>query len=693
MTPLHRATRTTTLFCGLLISGIFSACSLKVYQPGPSCTPRTDLVSWWDGNSVNAGKAIDRVITHANNGTLNASTTTLADAISGVSLNAFNFNGSTSAISIPSSTSLNPSSAMSITAWVKSGAATNAGHSAQTIFSKQAYDATRFSQPANWQYLGTVADGVRLANYSNTDGAANALVWGTGTFDGRYLYFPSVYLNTLLTMVRYDTQGNYNSASSWKAIDLTAITGLAFATTSTLYFNPAFDGTYLYIHTQHGYLFRYNTNKAFDQSGSWDTLQIRNGATFSGFADANHFSGFSSTTFDGRYLYFSSFNDNPDVLTVGIILQYDTQGAGLAAASSWKRFDGSMVGTLNNANLIGYETSIFDGRYAYFFTRYSDGTPTYTGQVLRYDTQLPFNPTVASTSWTAIDLTTLFTVNNTNYKGTFGATFDGRYIYITFSNNVGTSSYMARYDTQGPFASLASWNGLDIQADITGDANYSNCDIMGYDGRFVTTLCNTAYLVQYDTQQNFSSPSSWTQYAALTSNTYTGFTTHYAMAPTNGSIGVSDGRYLYFPSAHSGYMARYDSMGGTGSYALLYSGLTTNGSSMSAVGPSFTLQTSGGSANVAANATVLSGTTWNHVAATFDGSSQINLYLNGSLAATQTVNGTLNTSNANATIGGISTTTGMDFSGELTQIGLYSSALSASTISAIYGGSIVPYCQ
>jgi len=121
----------------------------------------------------------------------------------------------------------------------------------------------------------------------------------------------------------------------------------------------------------------------------------------------------------------------------------------------------------------GFRGAVFDGRYVYFVPYTVGGV--YYGNIIRYDTTAAF--TYANLSF--FDLTTI----NANYKGYYGACFDGRYVYFSpYSYGTASHGNFVRYDTTGSFTSAGSYTVHDL---TTINANYKGfinitCSESGY---------------------------------------------------------------------------------------------------------------------------------------------------------------------------------------------------------------------
>ena len=266
-----------------------------------------------------------------------------------------------------------------------------------------------------------------------------------------------------------------------------------------------FDGRYIYFSSG----LRYDTQASFADSTAWVHYDFSGGNS--------KLSGFEGTAFDGRYVYFVPSTNS-------IAVRYDTQ-SDFSTQASWSQFDLSTI----NSMATGFVGSVFDGRYLYFVS----GTGAYFA---RFDTQLSFTD---AASWTLLSAPTGHPTN------LFGGVFDGRYIYCPeIRSDSGVEETVVRYDTQAPFAMATSWTEFDITKVDSGAPGFRGAS---FDGRYVYfvptyssgTFRNDYGIVwRYDTQQMFGSTSSWSQFD----------TTPLLPTPLTTSFGGStfDGRYVYF---------------------------------------------------------------------------------------------------------------------------------------------------
>jgi hypothetical protein len=252
-------------------------------------------------------------------------------------------------------------------------------------------------------------------------------------------------------------------------------------------------------------------------------------------------SGYSSAAFDGRYLYLAPGGN-------GIVPRYDTQSA-LSAATSWSSFDVKTV----SSTAAGFRGAVFDGHYVYFVP-YSHPDGTIGGTVVRYDTKLPYN---SAGSWSSFDVSSL----DANATGFVGGQFDGRYLYLVpYGQDTALSGTLARFDTQGSFSDAAAWSTFD-----TRTINPSSEGFYGatFDGRYLYLSpyadgwgSYNSTMTRYDTKGNLSDPASWKVFDTATID-----------GRAKGYFGATfDGRYAYFvpysgDGSPGGMLARFDTHG------------------------------------------------------------------------------------------------------------------------------------
>ncbi|MEW5849266.1 MAG: LamG-like jellyroll fold domain-containing protein [Myxococcota bacterium] len=300
---------------------------------------------------------------------------------------------------------------------------------------------------------------------SNVDGLSTKGYLG-GVFDGRYVYFIPLYDGTVHGRVlRLDTQGGFDEATSWRAVDVNALLPGAHG-----FVGGVFDGRHVYFAPLfnntgglQGRVVRLDTQGDFFSASAWE---LRDCASTDGLSTI----GFEGAVFDGRYVYFVPFWDGAAIH--GRVLRYDTHGS-FQSATSWAAYN---AGAVDGLVTTGYVGAVFDGRYVYFVPFGSDsGTH---GRVLRYDTQAEFK---AAGSWRAFAAdTALGAPTAAGYHGGF---FDGRYVHFVPQRLNGTTPHgrLLRYDTRGDFTQASSWSRLDMSTWNAGAVGYAGAT---FDGRY-----------------------------------------------------------------------------------------------------------------------------------------------------------------------------------------------------------------
>jgi hypothetical protein len=360
-----------------------------------------------------------------------------------------------------------------------------------------------------------------------------------------------------------DGLGDVRSAGCWSSFDLTqANPGVSTAPGSE---GLAFDGRYLYVAPVPGAIvLRYDSAMPFADAGSWSSFDVK--------AKLGFQPRFSGALFDGRYVTLVPRD------TSALVVRYDTQAV-FTDAASWLTFDPTTL----DANLVGFAGATYDGTYDYFVPRehslilrhdakaangvgwesfdlaqvYSgiltafwggvyDGKAVYLapegdGVALRYDTSKPFG---AAASWSKFDTVPLHAGGLTF----LGPAFDGRYVYMT---PAGSDSFVARYDTQASFTSVASWSAFDMGTLTPSLGLFSGA---AFDGRFfyftpvgTTNGQPNRLMGRYDTTKTFTGADAWSIVDC----------TPFGVAPFDGS--AFDGRFVYFsPDRGKTKMARYE---------------------------------------------------------------------------------------------------------------------------------------
>ena len=296
-----------------------------------------------------------------------------------------------------------------------------------------------------------------------TDGLHTAGFYGSA-FDGRYVYFiprddGRVHHSRFL---RYDTRGDFKSASSWAAHDA----GHAHS-----FQGAAFDGRYLYCcpgytmpagapfadAEESGVVMRVDTEGEFGDPASYRTFDAR-------VLDPEAVC-FDGAAFDGRHVYFAP-------LHAGTALRCDTT-ADFGDRDSWQTFDaGAAVGIGRSVG------AVFDGHHLYY-------VPFGHSRVVRFDMRGSFGE---RDCWSAHDVADTPGLEVAGFKGGF---FDGRYLYfVPFQGDPPADpeaspfhgNYL-RYDTAAPFDEAGSWAAHD--AGLTDGLHTTAFTAGASDGRYL----------------------------------------------------------------------------------------------------------------------------------------------------------------------------------------------------------------
>jgi len=324
------------------------------------------------------------------------------------------------------------------------------------------------------------------------------------------------------TTVVFDTAGQVNSRSKGFSAGI-------------------FDGRFLYLipyqnelGTYSGLITRYDTTLPFLASSSYTYDMVSNVHSAS--------RGFSGAIYDGRYIYFVPFLVGFSTYS-GQVTRYDTYSS-FTAAGSYLIYD---LAANVQSNSVGFQGAIFDGRYVYFVP-FQVSLSSYSGQITRYDTTLPF---AATSSYSVFDTATNV---NSNSVGFAGGTFDGQYVYFApFQTQTTYSGQITRYDTTASFTSSASYVVFDTAANL--NANSKGFWSSVFDGKYIYFLPNvsstaSSQITRYDTTSSFSLTTSYSVFetVSLGSSTYA--------AGFAGS--VFDERYIYWSPMFSPEVLRFD---------------------------------------------------------------------------------------------------------------------------------------
>ena len=338
------------------------------------------------------------------------------------------------------------------------------------------YDTTgRFDDSTSWATYDYGADPQGCAlddDCDDPDGYKGA------AFDGRYVYFAPCYNGTGYhgEVLRYDTNGDFDTAASWKVFD-------AMNHPNVLakggYTDVCLVGDYLYFvpdqndDGDHGEVLRYRitgSDTDFNDPTLWETYEYAvdpDGCAQN--PNCTNPQGYYGCVGAGQHVYFVPYRHSS---AHSEVLRYDTTGA-FTAAGSWDTHDPDKLG--------GYLGGVFDGRYIYFVPGRT-GDSSFHSEVLRYDTSSDFHDTASS--WAVYD---------PGYNdGYHNAIRVGQYIYFGpfQENSGGPHGEVLRYDTTMAFKSAAAWAAYDYGDSQECLVNPNCTDPDGFagvisDGRYV----------------------------------------------------------------------------------------------------------------------------------------------------------------------------------------------------------------
>lgn len=328
-------------------------------------------------------------------------------------------------------------------------------------------------------------------------------------FDGRYVYYTPFGVNTL---ARYDTTLQFGAIASWATMNLSTAVGtsLTFGGTEWPYFGNTFDGRYIYYaaYWSHSFL-RYDTTLAFTNSSAYATMSM---SSVQGAAPADK--GYAFPCFDGKYIYFSSWNADT-------FLRFDTTQS-FTNSSAWERISGSTAldGTVTDDF---YSTLLFDGRYIYY-------CPYSADTFLRFDTTQSFTN---SSAWEKISMSTAQGAATLD-AAYFGSSFDGRYVYFV---PISSDTFL-RFDSTLPFTNSSAWQRYSMSTATGGIVNSAYNDAI-FDGRYIYyCLCSAGSHVRFDTTLPFSNSGAWQSRNSISAGEQ-----FYGLA--------FDGRYMYLSPSNS----------------------------------------------------------------------------------------------------------------------------------------------
>jgi len=264
----------------------------------------------------------------------------------------------------------------------------------------------------------------------------------SGGSDGRYIYLspgfwdPGEESLQCSQVIRFDTQADFHSASSYARAEIDGVDGLGAAN----FDGAAFDGRYVYfVPLYKAIVARYDTAADFEEPASWQAFSAAS-------QGMGHCVG---AIFDGRHLYFVPYGH-------GTVVRFDTEGD-FHSPAHWSSFE---AGCVDGLSTWGFDGGFYDGRFVTFlpFISYlEDGGYVLHGNFLRYDPVAPFDD---PDSWSARDLAQTDGLQTVGFNG--GA-FDGRFFYAApwrsrvgrGPGNIGANGRVLRVDTLGTQGSFS----------------------------------------------------------------------------------------------------------------------------------------------------------------------------------------------------------------------------------------------
>ena len=248
-----------------------------------------------------------------------------------------------------------------------------------------------FSQTMSWQCFDYNA-----SDECTADPSCRAMGYVGGCFDGRYVYFSPESDASFPTsekrhgeFMRYDTTGDFLSASSWTTFDPGAEGYDALGYDLDGYVGCACDRGYAYFSPannaegtsgRHGNVVRLDTDGDFDSLSSWSAYDIESPAP----VGAN--GGFGGIIKLHHHVYFIPYTS--DSGRDGLVPRFNTLCEDLDDPTCWETYDygadpaGCAVDPLCN-DPDGFHGAATDGRYVYF-AQMHDGT-AYAGEIMRFD--------------------------------------------------------------------------------------------------------------------------------------------------------------------------------------------------------------------------------------------------------------------------------------------------------------------
>lgn len=361
--------------------------------------------------------------------------------------------------------------------------------------------------------------------------------WST-MFDGRYLNYLGN--NTIsCTTSRFDTTvtGPFPPKGAW--------TGFS---ADPSFQSLAFDGRYIYLlpDVRASLTVERTLNECivqrFDPQTTGSTEKFSLTKTFG--TATSPMPGFKGGAFDGRYLYLAPASAGFE--SSGRATRYDTQ-AGFASAAAWTTFDLTTLWP----SAKGFQGGVFDGRYVYFLPYVttpanptSDMVPG--GWLVRLDTTADFQDPKA---WESFDLTTL----DPAAVGFWGGTFDGRYVYLSPGWASTSKSIAVRFDTTATFAAASSFATFNLHGLGSGSSG-RHFSFRGatFDGKYIyfSPSNDGDLFVRFDSSGDFTAKTAWQSFALFNLTSYSSF---------GAASGIAfDGRYVYLVSIGRFAVYRFD---------------------------------------------------------------------------------------------------------------------------------------
>lgn len=305
-------------------------------------------------------------------------------------------------------------------------------------------------------------------------------------YDGRYIYY-APYGSRYF--VRQDTKYALDQTSTFEQMEVESVNR---DMTTGGWFGCVFDGRHVfYIPSYNNHVVRYKLGHPFDDSTSWETYSIGD-LLYESVEDVSYEGG----VFDGNYIYLVP-NTSQTALRYDVSMPLDDEGAWQSA---------SIFGV---AKAGGFRGGTWDGQYVYF-------SPYTHNDFIRF---LPENYGSAE-NLEIMDVTSVveYECGQIKYPFTYkfsGACFDGGHVYYAPQD----ATYFVRVNVASTFDRLDSWEVVKLsnalgnagtwhpEWDMGASKRWSACR---FDGRYIYYAPeNSPMVVQYDTNESFTSPYSW----------------------------------------------------------------------------------------------------------------------------------------------------------------------------------------